>query len=650
MTTSQLHAAIAARLLVWPRPAKLALAMTADAAVAVFALFAAIVLLGPQPTWAEAVTYAWAALAVALLTPVVALFAGTYRAVTRVLHVSVLWRVAAVSLGMIGLLLAVAAAFGQAQAWNHVVVFGLVLVMGLTFWRVAAARLLGGHRLEGKGTPVAIYGAGSAGQQLATALTRGHEFRPVAFIDDHPDLHRRFLSGLRVYAPRDVERLQRRGVRRVLLAIPSITRQRRKQILEDLGQHAMSVMVMPRVDELAHGSQRIDDLREVQIEDLLGRDPVKPDVELMRAFNTGKNVLITGGGGSIGAELARQVLQLGARKLVLLDISEYALYEIERQLLALQRDTANGRPHVDIVPVLGSVMDGKLLRELIARHGIQTVYHAAAYKHVPLVQSNAIAGIRNNLFGTQMAVEAAAECGVGHFVLVSTDKAVRPTNVMGASKRAAELVVQQAAARHPEMRTSIVRFGNVLASSGSVIPLFKQQLAEGGPITVTHPHVTRYFMTIPEAAELVIQAGAMGQHGEVFLLEMGEPVKIIDLARRLIQLAGLQPKDPATGEGDIAITYTGLRPGEKMVEELLVDGNSSPTGHPRIFRAMDEGVSASVLNRFLGQVQEAIDDSAAQHAATLLLAFAAGSPGTRRPAEAPDEAPHKIVALRQPAS
>lgn len=616
--------ALAERVMALPRFAKILIAGVLDVAAVVIALLGVRYLVHPQAT--SAINgHLGTVVAIGALAAVAGCWtSGAYFSVTRFADSRLLVRT---SVGALLSALAVAVAcvfFGVLEAtWNLVVVYALVCAFLLGAWRIMGARALhSGSHPGGQGEKVIIYGAGMSGRQLAAALRSGGRFYPIAFIDDSIHLQGRMMYGLRTYSLHDIDMLKERGAQRVLLAMPSVSLARRKQILEMLEKTALKVMVVPGVEELADGRKRVDELREVQIEDLLGRDPVRPDAELMHAFISGQVILITGGGGSIGSELARQALRLHASKLILMDISEYALYEIDHELRRIQKRSSNGIARTEIVPVLGSVLDRDLLQRVMTEHKVDTLYHAAAYKHVPLVEANPLAGIRNNLFGTRCTVEAAAECGVHHFVLISTDKAVRPTNVMGATKRAAELVVQRVAASNPDMRTSIVRFGNVLASSGSVIPLFKRQLAEGGPITVTHPNVTRYFMTIPEAVELVIQAGAMGRRGEIFLLEMGEPVKIVDLAKRLIHLSGMRLLDSVSKEGDIEIRFTGLRPGEKMIEELLVDGDSSPTAHPRIFLALDKGVQATALEAFISKIAKVVDQGRETDAAELAVGFA----------------------------
>ena len=427
---------------------------------------------------------------------------------------------------------------------------------------------------------VAIYGAGLAGQQIAAALNRSDDYLPVCFIDDKRSLHGQSLSGLKIYSPKKAQaKLGKFGIEEVLLAMPSVGRARKKEIIESFDTADVKIMELPGVTQLVDGQVQVSDIREVDIIDLLGRDPVPPKPELLEKNIKNKVVMVTGAGGSIGSELCRQIVKHQPKMLVLFEMSEFALYSIDRELQASD---------IQIIPVLGSVTNQQKLERIIQEYKVQTVYHAAAYKHVPLVEANPFEGIYNTSIGTQRSVDAAVNQNVETFVLISTDKAVRPTNVMGASKRMAELYCQGLASTNPKTQISIVRFGNVLGSSGSVVPLFKKQIAQGGPVTVTHPEVTRYFMTIPEAAQLVIQAGAMGTGGDVFLLDMGEPVKIVDLAKQMIRLSGFRAIDE-NGIGDIEVQFTGLRPGEKLYEELLIDAdNVEKTEHERILKSYEK--------------------------------------------------------------
>ncbi len=435
---------------------------------------------------------------------------------------------------------------------------------------------------------VAIYGAGLAGQQIAAALFRSDDYLPVCFIDDKASLQGQSLSGLNIYSPKRVSnKLGKFQIEEILLAMPSVGRARKKEIIESFEPADVKIMELPGVTQLVDGQVKVSDIREVDIIDLLGRDPVPPKAELLEKNIQDKVVMVTGAGGSIGSELCRQIVKHQPKILVLFEMSEFALYSIDREL----QNSA-----VQIVPVLGSVTNQAKLERVIAEYQVQTVYHAAAYKHVPLVEANPFEGIYNTSIGTARSVDAAVNQGVETFVLISTDKAVRPTNVMGASKRMAELYCQGLASTNPKTQISIVRFGNVLGSSGSVVPLFKKQIATGGPVTVTHPDVTRYFMTIPEAAQLVIQAGAMGTGGDVFLLDMGEPVKIVDLAKQMIRLSGFKPMDEK-GLGDIEIQFTGLRPGEKLYEELLIDHeNVECTNHQRILKSFETYYAMEVIS------------------------------------------------------
>ena len=429
---------------------------------------------------------------------------------------------------------------------------------------------------------IAIYGAGDAGQQMAAALHRSDDHLPVFFIDDYVSLQGQIVGGLKVYSvEKALQRFEKDRIEEILLALPSVGRVRKTEIIQQFENAHLKITELPGLTQLVDGEIQISDIQEVDIIDLLGRDPVPPISHLLAKNIQNKIVMVTGAGGSIGSELCRQLIKNNPKMLVLYELTEFALYDIEKEL----RQTAN----CEIIPILGTVQDQQKLERIIEQYHIQTVYHAAAYKHVPLVECNPIAGLKNNSIGTANSLNAAIKNGVETFVLISTDKAVRPTNVMGASKRMAELYCQAVADTQPNTQISIVRFGNVLGSSGSVVPLFKQQIARGGPITVTHPDVTRYFMTIPEASQLVIQAGALGTGGDVFLLDMGEPVRIQDLARQMIKLSGLSVREAGSLDGDIEIAYSGLRPGEKLYEELLIDQeNTEYTEHTRILRSFEK--------------------------------------------------------------
>lgn len=431
---------------------------------------------------------------------------------------------------------------------------------------------------------VLIYGAGRTGRQLAVAMMNSHDMQVVGFLDDDDRLHGHVLNGQPIYNPTDLDSLvETLRLSHVLLAMPSLSRRRRNEILSQIRHAHVAVRTLPSMSDLAQGKVSISDLRELDLDDLLGREPVLPNHLLLAMNVRSKIVVVTGAGGSIGSELCRQILAMNPAKLLLIEQSEFALYAIHQEL-----EQKMTQPGATLVPLLASVQDDERMREIMSTWQPDTVYHAAAYKHVPLVEHNPAAGIKNNVLGTLCCALAAAENGVTDFVLISTDKAVRPTNIMGASKRLAEMVLQALADTQPSTRFSMVRFGNVLGSSGSVVPRFRQQIRDGGPITLTHSDVTRYFMTIPEAAQLVIQAGAMAKGGDVFVLDMGQPVKIIDLARRMVELSGLTLKDADNLDGDIEIEVTGLRPGEKLYEELLIGDSPKATAHLRIMKAHEE--------------------------------------------------------------
>ncbi len=480
---------------------------------------------------------------------------------------------------------------------------------------------------DGDGTPVRrllIFGAGTAGVQTAVAMAVSRQFELVGFVDDDPAKVGRSINGVLVTPAAEVEqRVLQDHITDILLAMPSASRQRRHAIIQSLNSLPVHVRTLPSMADLATGRVTVQDFRELDIEDLLGREPVAPHQDLLGRDLRGKTVLVTGAGGSIGSELSRSIVEQRPRQLLLLDHNEFGLYAIHQELQALC--VAQGL-EVELVALLGSVAHLDRMRAVCMRYQPDTVYHAAAYKHVPMVETNAGEGVLNNVFGTWNMAQAALASGAQRFVLVSTDKAVRPTNVMGATKRMAELVLQALAAAPGPTCFSMVRFGNVLGSSGSVVPLFRQQLANGGPLTVTHAEVTRYFMTIPEAAQLVVQAGAMGQGGDVFVLDMGEPVKIIDLARRMVHLSGLSVRDASRPDGDIAISITGLRPGEKLYEELLIGDNPEPTPHPRILRAQEAFVPWADLEPQLHALRRAAQADDEHRIRTVLAQCVQGFP------------------------
>lgn len=482
--------------------------------------------------------------------------------------------------------------------------------------RFLVSDLLGSHKI-----PVIIYGAGKAGRQLQNILKQGEEYRVVAFIDDNRKLHRTMIQGVSVFRRKYLARtIEQHKVVKVLMAMPTASSKDKKSVIEALSKFPVEVLTIPNFADIVNGRLKIDHLKEVAIEDLLGRDPVEPSQELLDKNIKDKVVMVTGAGGSIGSELCRQIIQQQPDRLVLFEISEFSLYQIDRELSGL---VSQAGLSVEIIPLLGSVQRIHRLSNAMKSFKVQTVYHAAAYKHVPLVEYNVVEGVRNNVFGTYYTAQAAIEAGVESFVLISTDKAVRPTNVMGTTKRMAELGLQ-ALAEQEELKENgtrfcMVRFGNVLGSSGSVIPLFKKQIAMGGPVTVTHPDIIRYFMTIPEAAQLVIQAGAMGKGGDVFVLDMGEPVKIAELAKNLIHLSGLEIKDESNPDGEIEIHYSGLRPGEKLFEELLIGDNVNRTAHQRILTANESYLSVEDYQVLLQQIDDACHITAHEKIRQLLL-------------------------------
>ena len=524
-------------------------------------------------------------------------FTGQYKGLTRYVGSRALydlaWRTALLTLAL--------AVLGSLAGWplpprSSWLLFWILLTGACGSVRFALRDvLLGWQRgARGAGNRVVIYGAGAAGAQLAAALRFGSQHHLQAFVDDNPELWGRSLAGVDVLPPQQLPSLR---ADQVLLAMPSLQRSERRRIVENLQALGLSVLQVPSIEEITSGRARIDSLRPVAIEELLGRDPVPPDPQLLGPGIAGKVVLVSGAGGSIGSELSRQILRFKPHKLLLLERSEPSLYSIEQQL------QSSGSA---LVPILGSARDEVLVKRVLSDHSVQVVFHAAAYKHVPMVEANPLAALANNTLATQVMARAAVAAGVESFTLISTDKAVRPTNVMGASKRAAELVIQALAQTKPATRLSMVRFGNVLGSSGSVVPLFRQQIASGGPITLTHPEIVRYFMTIPEAAQLVIQSAELARGGDLFLLDMGEPVRIKSLAEQMVRLSGLSLRDAAHPEGDIEIVCTGLRPGEKLYEELLIDAASEPTHHPLIFRASEPGLPPEQLWPLLERMEAAI--------------------------------------------
>lgn len=476
------------------------------------------------------------------------------------------------------------------------IAFALVLIGGSR----SLVRSFVGSGITRSGEHVIIYGAGVSGRQLLTSLVLSHEYHPFAFVDDDVSLHGTVIQGVYVHSPSIIKKLiKQKTVTKILLAMPSASRAKRQAILASLEPLAVQVMTIPAMADLVNGTKLFSDIKEVEIDDLLGRDAVAPREDLLSANITNKVVMVTGAGGSIGSELCRQILKQGPKKIILFELSEFALYAIERELIATTKELGL---NVRILPMMGSVQKANRTQAIMESFGVQTVYHAAAYKHVPLVEHNVVEGVRNNVFGTLYTAQAAIAAKVETFVLVSTDKAVRPTNVMGTTKRMAELVLQALSRENNKTRFCMVRFGNVLGSSGSVVPLFRTQIANGGPVTVTHPEITRFFMTIPEASQLVIQAGAMGKGGDVFVLDMGKSVKIVDLAKKMIRLSGYEVLNDENPDGDIAIEFTGLRPGEKLYEELLIGDDVTGTEHERIMTANESYLTWQEYSAILKQL------------------------------------------------
>ena len=510
----------------------------------------------------------------------------------------------------------------QAAPYRWTVILSALLLLYICFSRYSSRVFLASGRPQNELERVLIYGAGSAGVQLADYLQLSRTVFPVAMVDDDLSLHGKRVKGLKVHNPTDLEKLiAEERITRVLLALPRVSRRRRRIILEKIEGFSVHVQTIPDFSDLVSGISRVDDIREISLSDLMGRQAVPPNPELLHASIDFKSVLVTGAGGSIGSELCRQIIMLRVRKLILFDNAEASLYRIERELCGLIEE--HGLT-CEVVPLLGSICDNKRVRDVIETFGVQTIYHAAAYKHVPIVEQNLLDGINNNALGTMQLAQVACELGVETFVLVSTDKAVRPANAMGATKRVAELVLQAMQEKFLETRLCMVRFGNVLDSSGSVVPLFREQIRKGGPVTVTHRDIVRYFMTIPEAAELVIQAGAMARGGDVFVLDMGEPIRIQDLAKRMINLMGMSVCDKSNPDGDIEICYTGLRPAEKLYEELLVGDDVSGTEHPRIMRAVETFEPYELIIKQLLQLKQMVAIQDCDRARELLSEIVAG--------------------------
>ncbi|WP_375170195.1 polysaccharide biosynthesis protein [Marinobacter sp.] len=585
-----------------PRVHKRIISVASDMVVLFFAIWAAFALRLEQEFWIPNRDQMLVAGITVVFTIAVFIRSGLYRAVIRFLgdqaFLTIVYGVFASSLALIvlGYLL-------QVPIPRSVpIIYGALAFIFVSGTRLGV-RMLVNHPNQRNKESVAIIGAGETGMALASALRQGTEYKPAVFVTFDRAHHKSMIDGLPVISIHVVAKnMAKYRVQRILLALDPDSRVDRKKLLKQLEPLAIPVQTVPSVSELVAGQARINDIRDLEIEDLLGREPVRPDTAIVAKGLFQKSVMVTGAGGSIGSELCRQIIRHKPRTLVLFEQSEFSLYAIERELQAINR--VEGLD-VELQPLLGSVVHRRRCEQVMRTFRIQTVYHAAAYKHVPLVEHNVIEGVQNNVFGTAHAAEAAIAAGVERFVLISTDKAVRPTNVMGASKRLAELVLQGLASRQKQTIFSMVRFGNVLGSSGSVVPLFRDQIRDGGPVTVTHPDIIRYFMTIPEASQLVLQAGSMGKGGEVFVLDMGEPVKIADLARKMIHLMGLDEKTEENPDGDIEVVYTGLRPGEKLFEELLIGDDPQGTAHPRIMMAREVAMSWQEVESTLNELMRA---------------------------------------------
>ena len=597
------------RVIAWPRPLKRAVVVALDVVTALFATWVAFTLRLDALHWPSGAQWWLYVLAPVLAVPIFVRF-GLYRAIFRYTGQAALQAtgkaVLAYGVILLGLLLwqrwpGVPRSLGVLQPLIFLLLVGASRAMA-RFWLAD----LGNARKNAEGR-LLIYGAGISGVQTASAMRVSGEFVLLGFVDDDAAKVGRSINGIPVFEPAQLAAVVAdKEITDILLALPSASRDRRNSIIASMRALPVHIRTLPGLSDLTSGRVTVQDFRELDVEDLLGRDPVSPDAALLARDLAGHVVLVTGAGGSIGGELTRQIVLQGPRQLLLLDHNEFGLYTIHQELQDIC--TASGLA-VELIPLLGSVANYERLLAICATYQPATVYHAAAYKHVPMVERNAGEGVANNVFGTLNMARAAQASSMQRFVLVSTDKAVRPTNVMGASKRMAELVLQALAAQASPTCFTMVRFGNVLDSSGSVVPLFRRQLVAGGPLTVTHAEVTRYFMTIPEAAQLVLQAGAMAVGGDVFVLDMGEPVKIMDLARRMVQLSGLSVRDEASPSGDIEIAITGLRPGEKLYEELLIGDNPELTAHPRIMKAHEDHLAWPLLEAYLQQLRRAADNN-----------------------------------------
>jgi FlaA1/EpsC-like NDP-sugar epimerase len=595
---------LAAYMLGWPRAAKRVVMVAADLVVVPTALWAAFTLKFDSLSAGFERNLLFY-VAVALASTFIFAGSGLYRSVVRFIGAKVL---VSILMGVTGSaillwIMSVALPTIRPVPLSVAAIYWLIALVWVSATRLVARWLLTPFDVDS--ARVVIYGAGDAGVRLAMALAPGRKFVLLAYVDEKRSLHGTLMNGIPVIAPGELPYfVDRYRVGRLLLAIPSASRRRKAEILRRLEPLNLHVQSVPDLNDVVSGRARVDDLREIAIEDLLGRDPIQPNRALLDASIRGKSVMVSGAGGSIGSELCRQIVLLAPKQLILFENSEFALYNIEREL----HETVESRKlDVKIHAVLGNAHHRYRVRDVMQAFGVETVYHAAAYKHVPIVEQNLVEGVHNNVFSTWHAAEAALEVGVDTFVLVSTDKAVNPTNVMGATKRLSEIVLQALQTQTTRTRFCMVRFGNVLGSSGSVVPLFEEQIRRGGPVTVTHREVRRFFMTIPEAAQLVLQAGSMGTGGDVFVLDMGQPVEIDELARRMIKLTGLTVRNATNPDGDIEIEYSGLRPGEKLFEELLIGSNVTGTEHPMIMRAIEPSPSWEEVRERLSELAIAVN-------------------------------------------
>ncbi len=599
-----------------PRPIKRLISLSYDSIAIPIAIYIALALRHGEPLINLNANLIFTAIITTLATLTLFIKLGQYRAMVRFMAGKA-FSTLALGITISALILATSSFLLQANLPRSSVII---------YWFTAFTSL-GGPRLfirslviqlgKKKRDAVLIYGAGQQGLSLANALLNNDFFQPCGFIDDDPRKQNMHIRGLKVQARENIKELaENQNIKKIVLALGNTNNSQRKTLIEELSHTNIEVLTAPAVQDIVSGKAKIEELKQVAIEDLLGRDPVPPKSKLIKQCITDKVIAVTGAGGSIGSELCRQAFKQNPTKIILIELNEYSLYIIEQELNQLKNSSNS---NTEVISILGSVQNQHRLQTIFETFKVETIYHAAAYKHVPMVEHNVVEGVRNNVFGTWYCAEAAIKAQVKNFVLISTDKAVRPTNIMGTSKRVAELVLQALAKRQTDTRFCMVRFGNVLGSSGSVVPLFRKQIQQGGPITVTHPDIIRYFMTIPEAAMLVIQAGCMGKGGDVFVLDMGEPVKITALAQKMIRLSGLSEKTESEPNGDIEIQFSGLRPGEKLYEELLIGENVEGTEHPRIMTAREIHLNWPETHNLLNHLDKACHEFRVDSVIKLLL-------------------------------